>query len=50
MEWNKLANSLGVTGISSGVLAQEVKKYMPEAVSTHRNGYYQVNYRMLGLR
>lgn len=49
-KWNKLANSLGVTGISSGVLAQEVKKYMPEAVSTHRNGYYQVNYRMLGLR
>lgn len=49
-EWNKLANSLGIRGIASGVLAQEVKEYMPEAVSVHNNGYYQVNYRMLGLR
>lgn len=49
-EWNELANSLGVRGISSGVLAQEVKEYMPEAVVMNSNGYYQVNYRMLGLR
>ncbi len=49
-EWNELANSLGVRGISSGVLAQEVKKYMPEAIVMNSNGYYQVNYRMLGLR
>ena len=48
-EWNELANSLGIKGISSGVLAQEVKEYMPEAVIMNSNGYYQVNYRMLGL-
>lgn len=30
-----------------GVLAQEVEKVMPEAVSTHKSGYKQVNYGLL---
>ena len=48
-KWNELGNALGEKGRSSGVIAQEVKEYMPEAVTMNPNGYYQVNYRMLGL-
>lgn len=32
-----------------GVLADEVEKYLPEAVTRHKNGYKMVNYDMLGL-
>lgn len=32
-----------------GVMADEVEKVMPEAVSVHADGYKQVNYAMLGL-
>ena len=32
-----------------GVMADEVAKVMPEAVVLHPSGFYQVNYRMLGL-
>ena len=32
-----------------GVMAQEVLNYMPKAVTTEANGYYAVNYAMLGL-
>lgn len=31
-----------------GVMAHEVKKVMPEAVKRHDNGYYMVNYEMIG--
>lgn len=31
-----------------GVMAHEVEKVLPEAVSTHETGYKQVNYKMLG--
>ena len=31
-----------------GVMAQEVEKVIPEAVSTHKDGYKLVNYAMLG--
>lgn len=33
-----------------GVMAQDVLKVMPSAVSVGDNGYYRVNYDMLGIR
>ena len=36
-------------GPTSGVIAQEVLEYMPEAVMKGSNGYYKVNYGALGL-
>jgi hypothetical protein len=33
-----------------GVMAQDVLKVMPSAVSVGENGYYRVNYDMLGIR
>ncbi len=33
-----------------GVMAQDVLKVMPEAVSTGTEGFYRVNYKMLGLK
>jgi len=41
--WNDAAADLGLTGEGSGVLAQDVEKYAPEAV-VERNGYKAVNY------
>ena len=32
-----------------GVMAQDVLKVMPAAVSVGENGYYRVNYEMLGI-
>jgi hypothetical protein len=32
-----------------GVMAQDVLKVMPEAVSIGPDGYYRVNYKMLGV-
>ena len=46
-DWNDKAKELGVNDPTIGVLAQEVKKYMPEAVITDENGYYRVNYGVL---
>lgn len=46
-DWNDKAKELGVNDPTTGVLAQEVKKYMPEAVITDENGYYRVNYGVL---
>ena len=46
-DWNDKAKELGVNDPTTGVLAQEVMKYMPEAVSKHANGYYMVNYGVL---
>lgn len=48
-EWNELAKSLNVKGPTTGVIAQEVMEYMPEAVTMNMNGYYQVNYGALKL-
>jgi len=46
-EWNDIAKKLGVDTPTIGVLAQEVMKYMPEAVMEDENGYYKVNYGVL---
>ncbi|QZA71256.1 intamolecular chaperon [Pseudomonas phage AH02] len=46
--WNKEAEKLGLTGDSSGVIAQQVEETHPEAV-TEVNGYKRVDYGMLGL-
>ena len=46
--WNKAANALGLIGESRGVMADEVKKVMPQAVGTSR-GYMHVNYSMIGV-
>ena len=46
-DWNDKAKELGVNDPTTGVIAQEVKKYMPEAVIEDENGYYKVNYGVL---
>ena len=46
-DWNDKAKELGINNPTIGVLAQEVKKYMPEAVIEDENGYYRVNYGVL---
>lgn len=47
--WNDLAKDLGLYGESSGVLADEVEKVKPEAVSMN-NGFKFVNYDMIGVQ
>ena len=44
--WNQLAESLGLTGESEGVMAEKVEKYLPEAIG-ERDGFKTVNYEML---
>ena len=46
-DWNDKAKKLGITDPTTGVIAQEVMKYMPEAVTKNANGYYMVNYGVL---
>jgi hypothetical protein len=46
--WNQLAESLGLTGESEGVMAEKVEKYLPEAIG-ERDGFKTVNYEMLGV-
>ena len=46
-DWNDKAKELGVNDPTTGVLAQEVMKYMPEAVVKDEDGYYKVNYGVL---
>jgi len=46
-DWNDKAKELGINDPTTGVIAQEVKKYMPEAVIKDENGYYKVNYGVL---
>jgi hypothetical protein len=46
--WNAAAAALGLVGRSAGVIAQEVEKTHPEAV-TERRGYKVVNYDMIGV-
>jgi hypothetical protein len=43
-DWNDRAKELGVNSPTTGVIAQEIIKYMPEAVTKHADGYYMVNY------
>ena len=38
---------MGVNDRTTGVLAQELIEYMPEAVSVHPKGYLQVNYNLV---
>ena len=40
---------IGKDGQYEGVMAQDVLKVMPAAVSVHEDGYYRVNYKMLGI-
>jgi len=46
--WNALANKIGLTGTSEGVMAHEVYTYAPEAITTD-GGILLVNYTTLGL-
>jgi hypothetical protein len=48
-EWNSKAKELGESGKTIGVLAQEVMKDYPEAVHMAEDGYYVVDYGMLGV-
>ena len=43
-DWNEEAKSIGVRTPNIGVIAQEVLKIKPDAVSINDNGYLQVNY------
>ncbi len=47
-DWNKAANELGLFGNDEGVLASEVEKINPNAISYDR-GYRKVNYEMIGV-
>jgi hypothetical protein len=47
-DWNDSASKLGLTGKGAGVMADEVKAVMPEAVITEQ-GYMKVNYSMIGV-
>lgn len=46
--WNKLANELGLSGDSTGVMADEVLRRNPDAI-TYENGFMKVNYSMIGV-
>ena len=43
-EWNDKAKELGIDSPTVGVMAQEVLKTNPDAISVDENGYYRVNY------
>jgi hypothetical protein len=48
-DWNELAmDKFGLSGSSSGVIAQEVAKVAPDAVS-NTDGFMRVNYEMIGV-
>lgn len=47
-EWNSIAEKLGLSGSSQGVIADEVLKTNPEAISI-RNNFMTVNYGKLGI-
>ena len=47
-EWNEIANkTFGLTGEECGVIAQEVKKLYPLAVTRGKDGYLMVRYDLL---
>lgn len=41
---------IGETGLYEGVMAQDVLGVMPAAVSVGEDGYYRVDYELLGIR
>jgi len=45
--WNTLAQSLGIDSETVGVMAQEVQKTNPEAITEDENGYLLVDYKKL---
>lgn len=48
-DWNETAtNELGLKGRSEGVMANEVCKFMPEAIQ-YKDGFMQVDYSMIGV-
>jgi hypothetical protein len=47
-KWNDKAKELGLDNqVEIGVIAQELKKTHPQAVSKDKNGYYKVNYEVI---
>jgi hypothetical protein len=42
--WNKIAKSMGIDSPEYGVIAQEVMKLIPSAVSMDKSGFYKVDY------
>ena len=42
--WNDTAKAMGVNDPTEGVIAQEIMKVDPEAVSLGEDGYYRVDY------
>ena len=48
-KWNVKAAELGLHGSACGVMANEVQKTNPEAVTIDDSGYMKVNYEMIGL-
>ncbi len=47
-KWNGLAEKLGLSGTSSGVIAQEVEQINPNAV-VMKDGFKHVNYELIGV-
>ena len=45
-KWNDKAKALGLTGEAEGVIAQEVRKILPDAVR-EQHGYLQVDYNLI---
>lgn len=45
-----ISNTLDTSKTYEGVMADEVKQIMPDAVQTHKDGYDRVNYGMIGLK
>ncbi len=43
-EWNKIANSLGYSGIGFGVIADEIKAIIPNSTLETKEGYLVVDY------
>lgn len=48
-DWNELANKIGLSGKSSGVIANEIEIIKPDLVTRNENGYLMVNYEGLGV-
>ena len=46
-DWNEKAEALGLKGHSSGVMADEAARIVPEAVSRGADGYLRVDYRLI---